>query len=63
MFRELHVPQGVFAPTPTSDLLGNLVTDHAAPGLRVLDMGCGAGSLATAQSLIAGICRLAALFG
>jgi release factor glutamine methyltransferase len=34
----------VFAPTPTSDLLGNLVTDHAAPGLRVLDMGCGAGA-------------------
>jgi release factor glutamine methyltransferase len=41
---QLHVPQGVFAPTPTSDLLGKLVTDHAAPGLRVLDMGCGAGA-------------------
>ena len=41
---QLRVPQGVFAPTPTSDLLGNLVTDHAAPGLRVLDMGCGAGA-------------------
>ena len=41
---QLHVPRGVFAPTPTSDLLGNLVTDHAAPGLRVLDMGCGAGA-------------------
>ena len=34
----------MFAPTPTSDLLGNLVTDHAAPGLRVLDMGCGGGA-------------------
>jgi release factor glutamine methyltransferase len=41
---QLHVPPGVFAPTPTSDLLGNVVTDHAAPGLRVLDMGCGAGA-------------------
>lgn len=41
---QLRVPQGVFAPTPTSDLLGNLVTDHAAPGLRVLDVGCGAGA-------------------
>jgi release factor glutamine methyltransferase len=41
---QLRVPQGVFAPTPTSDLLGNLVTDHATPGLRVLDMGCGAGA-------------------
>jgi release factor glutamine methyltransferase len=41
---QLHVPQGVFGPTPTSDLLGNLVTDHAAPGQRVLDRGCGAGA-------------------
>lgn len=41
---QLRVPQGVFAPTPTSDLLGNLVTDHATRGLRVLDMGCGAGA-------------------
>jgi release factor glutamine methyltransferase len=41
---QLHVPHGVFAPTPTSDLLGNLVTDHAAPSLRMLDMGCGAGA-------------------
>jgi release factor glutamine methyltransferase len=41
---QLHVPEGVFAPTPTSDLLGNLVPDHAVPGLRVLDMDCGAGA-------------------
>lgn len=41
---ELHIPHGVFAPTPTSDLLGRLVADSAAPGLRVLDMGCGAGA-------------------
>ncbi|HSL74306.1 MAG TPA: hypothetical protein VK853_07560 [Ilumatobacteraceae bacterium] len=41
---QLRVPQGVFAPTPTSDLLGNLVSDQATPGLRVLDMGCGAGA-------------------
>ena len=41
---QLHVPQGVFAPTPTSDLLGGVVADHAAPGMRVLDMGCGAGA-------------------
>lgn len=41
---QLRVPEGVFAPTPTSDLLGNLVTDHATRGLRVLDMGCGAGA-------------------
>ncbi len=41
---QLHVPAGVFAPTPTSDLLGNLVIADAAPGRRVLDMGCGAGA-------------------
>jgi release factor glutamine methyltransferase len=41
---QLHVPNGVFAPTPTSDLLGRLVTAHAARGQAVLDMGCGAGA-------------------
>jgi release factor glutamine methyltransferase len=41
---QLHVPEGVFAPTPTSDLLGKLVIGQAARGLRVLDMGCGAGA-------------------
>jgi len=40
----LHVPNGVFAPTPTSDLLGRLVSVHTARGERVLDMGCGAGA-------------------
>ena len=40
----LTVPPDVFPPTPTSDLLGSLVVEHAMPGRRVLDMGCGAGA-------------------
>jgi len=41
---QLHVPNGVFGPTPTSDLLGKVVTAHVASGQAVLDMGCGAGA-------------------
>lgn len=41
---DLHVPEQVFSPTPTSDLLGNEVRSRARPGDRVLDMGCGAGA-------------------
>ena len=41
---DLHVPEQVFAPTPTSDLLGNAVRDRVRSGDRVLDMGCGAGA-------------------
>ena len=40
----LHVPAEVFAPTPTSDLLGRAVMAHVRPGQRALDMGCGAGA-------------------
>jgi release factor glutamine methyltransferase len=40
----LHIPEHVFPPTPTSDLLGDEVRRHVRPGLRVLDMGCGAGA-------------------
>jgi release factor glutamine methyltransferase len=40
----LHVPEHVFPPTPTSDLLGEEVRRHVQPGQRVLDMGCGAGA-------------------
>src|SRR5947209_12840701 len=40
----LHVPESVFPPTPTSDLLGQQVIARARPGDRVLDMGCGAGA-------------------
>jgi release factor glutamine methyltransferase len=40
----LHVPEHVFPPTPTSDLLGREVLAHVQPGDRVLDMGCGAGA-------------------
>jgi release factor glutamine methyltransferase len=40
----LHVPEHVFAPTPTSDLLGRKVIELVRPGHRVLDMGCGAGA-------------------
>lgn len=40
----LHVPEHVFPPTPTSDLLGEEVRRHVQPGHRVLDMGCGAGA-------------------
>lgn len=40
----LHVPEQVFPPTPTSDLLGREVLANVRPGHRVLDMGCGAGA-------------------
>lgn len=40
----LHVPDQVFPPTPTSDLLGREVQRIVEPGDRVLDMGCGAGA-------------------
>jgi release factor glutamine methyltransferase len=40
----LHVPEHVFPPTPTSDLLGEEMRRHVQPGHRVLDMGCGAGA-------------------
>lgn len=40
----LHVPEQVFPPTPTSDLLGREVIARVQPGHRVLDMGCGAGA-------------------
>ena len=40
----LHVPAEVFPPTPTSDLLGRLVTSTVQAGHRVLDMGCGSGA-------------------
>lgn len=40
----LHVPEHVFGPTPTSDLLGREVLANVEPDHRVLDMGCGAGA-------------------
>ena len=40
---DLHVPEHVFGPTPTSDLMGRCVMDAVAAGDRVLDMGSGAG--------------------
>lgn len=40
----LHVPEQVFAPTPTSDLLGREVLARVRSGDRVLDLGCGAGA-------------------
>ncbi len=40
---DLVVPPGVFAPTPTSDLLGRAVLEEVRPGERVLDMGTGSG--------------------
>lgn len=40
---DLHVPEQVFGPTPTSDLMGRCVIDAVEPGDRVLDMGSGAG--------------------
>jgi release factor glutamine methyltransferase len=48
----LHVPEHVFPPTPTSDLLGEEVRRHVQPGLRVLDMGCGAGANAVLAAQI-----------
>ena len=48
----LHVPEQVFAPTPTSDLLGRQVLAGVRPGDRVLDMGCGAGANALLAALI-----------
>ena len=47
----LHVPEQVFPPTPTSDLLGRLVAATVRPGQRVLDMGCGAGANAILAAL------------
>lgn len=47
----LHVPEQVFAPTPTSDLLGRQVLTHVRAGHRVLDMGCGAGANAILAAL------------
>lgn len=41
---DLHVPDHVFPPNPTSDLLGRAVQAAVRPGDRVLDMGCGAGA-------------------
>ena len=40
---DLHVPEHVFGPTPTSDLMGRCVMGAVEPGHRVLDMGSGAG--------------------
>jgi release factor glutamine methyltransferase len=41
---DLHVPEHVFPPTPTSDLLGREVLARVRPGDRVLDLGSGAGA-------------------
>jgi release factor glutamine methyltransferase len=40
---EIAVPRGVFAPTATSDLLGNAVLAEVRETDRVLDMGTGSG--------------------
>jgi release factor glutamine methyltransferase len=40
---EIVVPQGVFGPTGTSDLLGKAVLAEVHEGDRVLDMGTGSG--------------------
>ncbi len=40
---DLVVPAEVFAPTPTSDLLGRAVLDEVRGSDRVLDMGTGSG--------------------
>lgn len=40
---DLLVPATVFAPTPTSDLLGEAVVTEARPTDRALDMGTGSG--------------------
>lgn len=40
---DLLVPEGVFAPTPMSDLLGKAVLEEVRDADRVLDMGTGSG--------------------
>jgi release factor glutamine methyltransferase len=50
---DLVVPPGVFAPTPTSDLLGRAVLDEVRPGDRVLDMGAGSGVNAILAATVA----------
>jgi release factor glutamine methyltransferase len=40
---DLVIPAGVFAPTPTSELLGRAVQAEVRPDDRVLDMGTGSG--------------------
>ncbi|ANY06494.1 hypothetical protein AFB00_09525 [Pseudonocardia sp. HH130630-07] len=40
---DLVVPPTVFAPTPTSDLLGRAVLDETRADDRVLDRGTGSG--------------------
>ena len=40
---ELVIPEHVFPPTPTSDLLGRAVLDDVRESDRVLDMGTGSG--------------------
>ena len=49
---DLHVPELVFGPTPTSDLMGLCVMEAVQPGDRVLDMGCGAGGNALLSARI-----------
>lgn len=51
---DLHVPEQVFPPTPTSDLLGRQVRSRVQPGDRVLDMGSGAGANAILAAQITG---------
>ncbi|MEO1057670.1 MAG: methyltransferase [Actinomycetota bacterium] len=55
---ELDIPEQVFPPTPTSDLLGDQVRARVATDHRVLDMGSGAGANAilaaqTARDVVA----------
>lgn len=55
---DLQIPEQVFPPTPTSDLLGGEVRARVAAGHRVLDMGSGAGANAilaaqTAREVVA----------
>ena len=40
---DIVVPRGVFAPTPTADLLGHVVLAEVRDTDRVLDMGTGSG--------------------
>ena len=50
---ELEIPEQVFAPTPTSDLLGRAVLGEVRSADRVLDLGTGSGAnaiLAASQS-------------